>query len=82
MPSEQSKAYLVWSNEHQAWWRPNERGYTTNLSAAGVYSHREALLICATARDGWSPNKPPPEIPVVKDDAERCLAAAGVVDVG
>lgn len=46
--------YLVWSNEHGAWWRPNSHGYTTYAKAAGVYSFAEALSISWQARDGWA----------------------------
>lgn len=34
--------YVIWSFEHRAWWKPNQRGYTTNLDEAGGYSAREA----------------------------------------
>lgn len=34
--------YLIWSFEHQAWWRPNSNGYTTDLAQAGRYSQEEA----------------------------------------
>jgi hypothetical protein len=29
--------YWIWSNEHQAWWKPAERGYTGLLHEAGRY---------------------------------------------
>lgn len=48
-----SGAYLIWSNEHRAWWRPNSAGYTIHAEAAGRYPHDKALAICANARDGW-----------------------------
>lgn len=35
--------YLVWSNEHRAWWRPNARGYTVHLKSAGRYTRDEAI---------------------------------------
>jgi len=41
--------YLIWSNEHMAWWRPNKCGYTTSIIAAGHYSKEEAIAICAYA---------------------------------
>ena len=41
--------YLIWSFEHNAWWKPNERGYTTNIAAAGVYSLDRASEICQNA---------------------------------
>lgn len=35
--------YLVWSNEHQRWWRPNSMGYTPYLKEAGRYTEQEAI---------------------------------------
>lgn len=40
---------LIWSNEHKAWWKPNECGYTNKRSEAGTYSIATALLICKSA---------------------------------
>jgi len=34
--------YLVWSFEHDAWWGPNESGYTKDIERAGRYSQRDA----------------------------------------
>jgi hypothetical protein len=44
-----SEPYLIWSNEHRAWWRGNRHGYTRGLYAAGQFSRAEALKICADA---------------------------------
>lgn len=38
--------WLIWSNEHESFWRPNHRGYTYHASAAGRYSFEEAFKIC------------------------------------
>lgn len=65
--------YLIWSNYHRAWWRPNSGGYTTFLKCAGRYSREDALAICKSARDGWPLDGGPSEIPVVAADAEECL---------
>ena len=56
--------YLIWSNEHRAWWRANRAGYAIDIEAAGLYSRGEACLIAENARDGWRPGSPPPEIAV------------------
>lgn len=42
-------AWLIWSNEHGKWWRPNERGYTPIIAEAGRYPKRTADLICEKA---------------------------------
>lgn len=39
-------AYLIWSNQHRAWWRADARGYTAHLDAAGRYSRDQALAHC------------------------------------
>lgn len=61
--------YVIWSNEHQAWWGPGKHGYTRYLTQAGHYSRAEAQLIAADARGGWDPGKPPPEIALPLRDA-------------
>jgi hypothetical protein len=38
--------YIIWSNEHQAWWRPKSRGYTRWIEDAGRYDAKEAKAIC------------------------------------
>lgn len=60
--------YLIWSNEHQAWWRPNSCGYTIYVDAAGRYGRDEALSIASGARDGWIEGEPPPEIAISEAD--------------
>jgi hypothetical protein len=58
--------YLIWSNEHRAWWRHNARGYTISLRNAGRYSRETALAHCRV-RD-QEDGKPLPEIPVRLED--------------
>jgi hypothetical protein len=41
--------WLIWSDEHGAWWMPNASGYTRKLSDAGRYSLEQATKICITA---------------------------------
>lgn len=61
--------YVIWSNEHQAWWKPSGLGYTPYFDQAGRFSRANALQIAADARGGWSPGKPPPEIAIPWTDA-------------
>lgn len=42
--------WLIWSNEHDAWWKPNSSGYTVKREQAGLYTTKEAEGICR-ARD-------------------------------
>lgn len=43
------RTYLIWSNQHGAWWAPAERGYTQYIEEAGRYSEQRALAIVADA---------------------------------
>lgn len=75
-PATMADAYLIWSNEHRAWWRPNSAGYTIQVADAGRYSLGEALSICRTARDGWRHGEVPPEVPIREEDALTLLEIA------
>lgn len=41
--------YLIWSNQHGAWWAPDRRGYTPWIEAAGRYAEADARRIVADA---------------------------------
>jgi hypothetical protein len=41
--------YLIWSEEHGAWWRPCSAGYTPSMAKAGRYSHKDAQAIVDSA---------------------------------
>lgn len=43
------KKYLIWSFEHDGWWKENGHGYTQELSEAGTFYHDEALEIVESA---------------------------------
>lgn len=51
-----SNEWLIWSNEHNAWWRNNRCGYTSSYEQAGLYTFEEALRICRDANYGCSGN--------------------------
>lgn len=40
--------YVIWSNEHRAWWAPVERGYVQSLADAGKYSRQRAMQVAAS----------------------------------
>jgi hypothetical protein len=41
--------YVVWSIEHDAWWRPAREGYTRFVEEAGVYSADDSADIVSKA---------------------------------
>jgi hypothetical protein len=43
------RKWLVWSIEHDGWWRQKHDGYTGLLADAGRFSFEEALEICTPA---------------------------------
>lgn len=75
--------YLIWSNEHRAWWRPQRQGYTSSIHEAGQYTRENAFKICKNAnyehffdeRCVATPN----EIAVWRDDA---LESLGLPPIG
>jgi len=66
-------SYLIWSNEHAAWWRPNVLGYTPFFEEAGRYS-REKAIEHSRGRDQCR-GAPPPEIPVREIDMLAAMTA-------
>jgi hypothetical protein len=59
--------YYIWSNEHNAWWGKNCRGYTSQIELAGTYTFEQALATCNGANYDWDmdrKNKIPNELPV------------------
>ncbi len=41
--------YLIWSNEHQGFWRPSKHGYTADQSEAGRFDWKQACEILKQA---------------------------------
>jgi hypothetical protein len=60
--------YLIWSNEHRAWWRPGSMGYTHDIASAGRYSREEAIRYCSGSFPFREVDAPPPELPILEDD--------------
>jgi hypothetical protein len=69
--SETDTTYVIWSNEHRAWWGPDRRGYCSRLTDAGRYDRESALAVCIGARGGRRFNDNPSEVMVLFEDA--CL---------
>lgn len=57
--------YLIWSNEHGAWWRRLEDGYTQDLALAGRYPRGRAVEIVAAANVALRGEDEPNEVMVV-----------------
>ena len=70
--------YLVWSNEHRAWWAPGERGYTRIIERAGRYRRADALQIAGRRGGGWQTESIPYEIAIAEADA--IAQYAGIAD--
>lgn len=54
MSSEQDQ-YVIWSEEHGAWWLPDKMGYTRHVAQAGRYSQEEAETIIRNANEHLLP---------------------------
>lgn len=55
--------WLIWSNQHNAYWGPGSCGYTRDVDKAGRYSTANAARICESA-NAYRGNKLPHEIMV------------------
>lgn len=55
------QAWLIWSNEHKAWWAPDSAGYTRSRKAAGRYTRADALDICKGANCALDDKQEPHE---------------------
>jgi hypothetical protein len=69
-------AYLIWSNEHRAWWRAGGHGYSKGLEGAGRYTRARALEICRDALGTAAHLGAIAEIPVRHADVKEFLTGA------
>lgn len=56
--ADEARDYLVWSAEHQLWWRPNRSSYTPDILYAGLYTKSEAKEITGLRRLSSDRRKP------------------------
>lgn len=70
----QGRHWLIYSREHNAFWRPDSSGYTYDIDAAGRYTEEDAKANC-TMRDPQRDGSPS-EIAVVAPEAIRQAEAA------
>jgi len=64
------KHWLIWSNEHCAWWKANERGYTYYFDEAGLYSPDDVRRIVTNANIGLKSTDRPNEVGILIEDTE------------
>ena len=64
--------YLIWSNEHHAWWGLANNGYVADIANAGRYDRETVLTVCTMALLG-SRLGVPNEIPVREEDVIEML---------
>jgi hypothetical protein len=60
--------WLIWSIEHNAWWKPDARWYTTHRDQAGRHDTKLALKYVWEANKGRRADRPPDEALVPADD--------------
>lgn len=68
--------YIIWSNEHMAWWGPGRRGYSKGLKGVGTYSRDQALEICRESLPTAAHIGMISEIPVRVADVREFLQGA------
>jgi hypothetical protein len=47
-----SSGWLIWSRYHNAWWKPNESGYTADMMCAGRYDRQHADRLARVRKMG------------------------------
>jgi hypothetical protein len=52
----------IWSFEHNAWWAPNEMGYSQDIEKAGLYERERAEAIVSDANIACPQDHPHEEI--------------------
>lgn len=75
MKSALPDAWLIWSNEHNAYWGPNHCGYTRDIDQAGRYQQSDADSVCAAANAHLPPKSLPHEIRVPSPELDQALRA-------
>lgn len=56
-PTEAKAEWLIWSNEHGAWWGPDQSGYYHHPIEAGRYTLERAKTLCKSR--SWEDRIPP-----------------------
>lgn len=64
----ENRVWLVWSNEHSAWWRADAAGYTYKVAEAGRYTEADAIRHCQSRTP--TPTSPRPEVMLMAPEAQ------------
>lgn len=84
MECNDARVWLVWSNEHEAWWGPDLCGYYRDIGSAGRYTLEEARACCTTpggmGRFGDNPDELIQPAPEFFESRNKLLAAAKEAD--
>ena len=70
-PEVEQRDWLIWSNEHGAWWGPDRCGYPFHWEQAGLYTLTEARSICKSR--AWLEGEMPPEVMIHIDEVRYAL---------
>ena len=75
-----SESYLVFSREHNAFWRPKRCGYTHHTFDAGRYSKQEAIELCENGNIGCHTADPDEVFVGCPDAIERLQARVELLE--
>lgn len=53
--------WLIWSNEHNGWWKQHGNGYTKSRAEAGRFTFWDAMQSCEAANANLNPGNAPEE---------------------
>ena len=76
-----SDTYLIWSNEHEAWWKGGGWGYSGGLRGASHFTREQAIDICRKALPTSAHVGKIAEVPVRLTDLMEVLDGTIVPDV-
>ena len=65
--------FLIWSEEHHAWWKGTKQGYTRSIFDAGCFTQREACDIVKSGNAFLDPTCDPPLNEIAIEDPLDCI---------
>lgn len=67
------RIWLIWSNEHAAWWKPRGMGYTGIIGEAGRFSFGESVAYCEAMSRHQGADGVPKEVALLAPEAVKAL---------